>query len=374
MPLPEQRLDIGSLESAQFAGNNLGGLASLNSATANAICRTALFNQSDGQAAARNIVLTVAPTSAAPPQPPPPAFKRSLVDMETMPSAESQKAADMPAAAAAVYAAQPLSGVATRGLRQGARRNPPRYSDFTDDLSDTDSPGESYDEEEEDLDGFSEDNSSRRIGLRSRGSSLQSADASQFRSAMSGGDSGREGRRGGSGGVAPKRPRSKSLLCEQDPEAPGLTLEQRRKIRRRINNRASARRVRQKREEELHKISAQVTKLDQEKQQLSARVLQSQTGCSQLALQLKEIHERWQLTCLTNATLHKELMGLREVWQRARGAAMSAAQQQAPMSSMGPPPAASGAPAATSGPPGRMGGRPSLSNLASLDLASFLAN
>lgn len=232
MPLPEQRLDMGSLESAQFAGNNMGGLASLNSATANAICRTALFNQSDGQAAARNIVLTVAPTSAAPPQPPPPAFKRSLVDMETMPSAESQKAADMPPAAAAVYAAQPSSGVATRGLRQGARRNPPRYSDFTDDLSDTDSPGESYDEEEEDLDGFSEDNSSRRIGLRSRGSSLQSADASQFRSAMSGGDSGREGRRGGSGGVAPKRPRSKSLLCEQDPEAPGLTLEQRRKIRR----------------------------------------------------------------------------------------------------------------------------------------------
>lgn len=61
--------------------------------------------------------------------------------------------------------------------------------------------------------------------------------------------------------------------------------------------------------------SIQVTKLDQEKQQLSARVLQSQTGCSQLALQLKEIRERWQLTCLTNATLHKELMSLREVWQ-----------------------------------------------------------
>jgi hypothetical protein len=66
----------------------------------------------------------------------------------------------------------------------------------------------------------------------------------------------------------------------------------------------------------LHGLSSiQVTKLDQEKQQLSARVLQSQTGCSQLALQLKEIRERWQLTCLTNATLHKELMGLREVWQ-----------------------------------------------------------
>ncbi len=59
----------------------------------------------------------------------------------------------------------------------------------------------------------------------------------------------------------------------------------------------------------------QVAKLDQEKQMLSARVMQSQTGCSQLAMQLKEIRERWQLTCITNATLHKELMGLRQVWQ-----------------------------------------------------------
>ena len=32
--------------------------------------------------------------------------------------------------------------------------------------------------------------------------------------------------------AAAKKPRSKQLLCEQDPEAPGLTLEQRRKIRR----------------------------------------------------------------------------------------------------------------------------------------------
>ena len=34
--------------------------------------------------------------------------------------------------------------------------------------------------------------------------------------------------------AAAKKPRSKQLLCEQDPEAPGLTLEQRRKIRRRV--------------------------------------------------------------------------------------------------------------------------------------------
>ena len=59
--------------------------------------------------------------------------------------------------------------------------------------------------------------------------------------------------------AAAKKPRSKQLLCEQDPEAPGLTLEQRRKIRRRINNRASARRVRQKREEDLQKITTLVS-------------------------------------------------------------------------------------------------------------------
>ncbi len=231
MPLPEQRPDLGSLESAQFATNNTGGrvgaLDSLTSGPGNAICRTALFNNPGGQAAARNIVLTVAATSAAPS-----AAKSS--DMETMPSAESQKAPGPPANGSSFQPPhqQPTSGVATRGLRAGARRNPPRYSDFTEDLSDTDSQEVSFYDESDEDDGY---DGSRRQDLRSHGSSLQSANESQFRSAMSGsagGDgSGREARRG-SGGIAPKRPRSKTLLCEQDPDAPGLTLEQRRKIRR----------------------------------------------------------------------------------------------------------------------------------------------
>ena len=113
-------------------------------------------------------------------------------------------------------------------------------------------------------------------------------------------DAGMEGEEGRSSkrSAAAKKPRTKQLLCEQDPEAPGLTLEQRRKIRRhvsssvfphiicihrvgasvaeflslkrawpdmwrtmcrRINNRASARRVRQKREEDLQKITGLVS-------------------------------------------------------------------------------------------------------------------
>jgi poly-gamma-glutamate capsule biosynthesis protein CapA/YwtB (metallophosphatase superfamily) len=51
--------------------------------------------------------------------------------------------------------------------------------------------------------------------------------------------------------------RAQVLLCEQDRDAPGLTVEQRRKIRRRINNRASAQRVRAKREQDLAIASAQ---------------------------------------------------------------------------------------------------------------------
>ena len=235
MPLPEQSPDLGSLESAQFAANNIGGRAgaldSLGTAgTGNAICRTALFNSPGGQAAARNIVLTVAATSTAPSA----AKSEPSAEMETMPSAESQKAPGPPANGSSFQPPQqqPTGGVATRGLRAGTRRNPPRYSDFTEDLSDTDSQEVSFYDESDEDDGY---DGSRRQDLRSRGSSLQSADASQFHSAMSGsagGDgSGREARRG-SGGIAPKRPRSKTLLCEQDPDAPGLTLEQRRKIRR----------------------------------------------------------------------------------------------------------------------------------------------
>ena len=44
------------------------------------------------------------------------------------------------------------------------------------------------------------------------------------------GEDGRSSRRS----AAAKKPRTKHLLCEQDPEAPGLTMEQRRKIRRYI--------------------------------------------------------------------------------------------------------------------------------------------
>jgi len=44
------------------------------------------------------------------------------------------------------------------------------------------------------------------------------------------GEVGRSSRRS----AAAKKPRTKHLLCEQDPEAPGLTMEQRRKIRRYI--------------------------------------------------------------------------------------------------------------------------------------------
>jgi len=62
-------------------------------------------------------------------------------------------------------------------------------------------------------------------------------------------------------------------------------------------------------------ISAQVATLAREKQQLAVRVSQSQASCGQLAMQLKQIRERWQMTCLTNATLHKELMNLRGTWQ-----------------------------------------------------------
>jgi hypothetical protein len=148
--------------------------------------------------------------------------------------------------------------------------------------------------------------------------------------------------------------------------------------RRRINNRASARRVRQKREEDLQRITTQVASalppdanhltlssalgvlsvqllplilllslfawsslltlsgtdvladccilhdhmqvasLDDEKNKLLHHVAQTQANCAQLASQLKEVRDRWQTTCMTNVSLYKELMHLRgevELWQ-----------------------------------------------------------
>ncbi|CAK0786977.1 hypothetical protein CVIRNUC_010193 [Coccomyxa viridis] len=260
------------------------------------------------------------------------------------------------------------SGLVTR-TRRRATAGRPKYSDY---FTDDGSPSESEDDDGEEDDDFLSETSMRdgAYALQSRNSSLQSADASHYRS--SGLDE--EGRSKRS--AAAKKPRSKQLLCEQDPEAPGLTLEQRRKIRRRINNRASARRVRQKREEDLQKITTLVSRLDEEKNALVARASQFQSSCMALGTQLKEARDRWQATCLTNAALQRELMALRaqaHEWQKTGIPNSPPAQQQPPLDRQ----ASGGAPAGPATP------RPSpqtnahsreLRNDGSFDLGSFLAN
>ncbi|KAK9837090.1 hypothetical protein WJX81_002121 [Elliptochloris bilobata] len=143
----------------------------------------------------------------------------------------------------------------------------------------------------------------------------------------------------------PDGKRRKMLLCEQDPDAPGLTVEQRRKIRRRINNRASAQRVRAKREQDLTIASAQVAQLDAEKEALMQRAAASQQTCAQMVVQLKAARERWHKTCLTNVALCKELMQLRaqlEAFQKANGGAPQPAAP-APADSIDAPVKAEGA-------------------------------
>ena len=58
-------------------------------------------------------------------------------------------------------------------------------------------------------------------------------------------------------------------------------------------------------------VPDQVARLDVEKARLMAGASQFQNSCMALAAQLKEMRDRWQATCATNANLQRELLTLR---------------------------------------------------------------
>ena len=54
-----------------------------------------------------------------------------------------------------------------------------------------------------------------------------------------------------------------------------------------------------------------MARLDEERQRLTARVAMSQAACAAIAAQLGDVRQRWAASAATNASLHKELHGLR---------------------------------------------------------------
>jgi len=88
--------------------------------------------------------------------------------------------------------------------------------------------------------------------------------------------------------------------------------EERRKTRRRATNRESAKRIRDKREEEMQLMRRQVVQLEAHKTALGARMGSVEDCCSQLTAQLKTLKQAWCSSCIENVKLYKKIFELRK--------------------------------------------------------------
>lgn len=96
------------------------------------------------------------------------------------------------------------------------------------------------------------------------------------------------------------------------PDGRKQTETERRRIRRRVTNRESAKRIREKREEQMTVMSQQVVELEAHKAALMGHMHSVEDCCAQLMEQLKALKEKWCATCVENVKLYKKIFELRK--------------------------------------------------------------
>lgn len=105
-----------------------------------------------------------------------------------------------------------------------------------------------------------------------------------------------------------------------------LTEAERRRVRRRATNRESAKRIRDKREEQMNLMSEQVAKLEAHKAGLMSHMHSVEDCCAQLMEQLKALKEKWSATCVENVKLYKKIFELRKALNPGTDSSQLAAQ------------------------------------------------
>ncbi|DBA80836.1 hypothetical protein WJX77_004822 [Trebouxia sp. C0004] len=105
-----------------------------------------------------------------------------------------------------------------------------------------------------------------------------------------------------------------------------LTEAERRRVRRRATNRESAKRIRDKREEQMTLMSEQVTKLEAHKAGLMSHMQSVEDCCAQLVEQLKALKQKWCATCVENVKLYKKIFELRKALNPGADSSHLAAQ------------------------------------------------
>lgn len=99
---------------------------------------------------------------------------------------------------------------------------------------------------------------------------------------------------------------------EDTSDGPKVTEAERRRIRRRVTNRESAKRIRDKREDQMILMSEKVIKLEAHKAELVGHMHRVEDCCAQLMQHLKVLKEKWCATCVENVKLYKKIFELRK--------------------------------------------------------------
>ncbi|KAK9824369.1 hypothetical protein WJX72_009773 [[Myrmecia] bisecta] len=112
--------------------------------------------------------------------------------------------------------------------------------------------------------------------------------------------------------VKEKRKVGRPITYKGDPNAPHLTEAEKRRIKRRIANRESARRVRQKRQGQLEELQAKMLYIQAHNQQLQERIIEIERQRAGVHQQFLETRHRWSLAAGENLLLQREMCGLRK--------------------------------------------------------------
>ncbi|KAK9826511.1 hypothetical protein WJX81_008584 [Elliptochloris bilobata] len=109
-----------------------------------------------------------------------------------------------------------------------------------------------------------------------------------------------------------KRKVGRPIAWVGDPNSPDLTPQERRRIKRRIANRESARRVRARRQDLLEDMIEKAKDIEAANAEMQRHAQECDEQCRALEAQAAEFHGRWRATVAENKRLQGELVKLRD--------------------------------------------------------------
>ncbi|KAK9823792.1 hypothetical protein WJX72_005527 [[Myrmecia] bisecta] len=232
----------------------------------------------------------------------------------SLPPSSQPASTEMPhdelcACAATPGAVAPANGPAAAVMTEKRTRHAPPaimedYAFLSDELASEYEPESDQDEEEDDQD---DDDFVKQLGSKKASALASHVGRNSERPAVC-----RSPRRSTRGGpkVKEKRKVGRPVSYQGDPNAPHLTEAEKRRIKRRIANRESARRVRQKRQGQLEELQDKMQGLQGRNQQLQQRCMEAEKQMPILQQRMLQMRSHWLDAAAKNMHQHRELARL----------------------------------------------------------------